>query len=364
MVLMQRPAQGVRRGPTLAQTYQPRSNSMDVLRLVLATAVAVVHASAIAYGHQPHLWGTQVGALAVDGFFVLSGFLITSSYLRLNAPVKYVWHRFLRIMPAFWAVLLFTAFVVAPIVAVVEGRTAWSALTGPNPSWTYITRNFFLYISDFSVGGLPQQTATPGVINGALWTLFFEAVCYGLILVLGVAGLLHRRRWVPVALTVLTWAALLADELGVPMRGELFLRFFFIFLLGTLAYLFRDRIPMTGPLVVAAAALFVVSTFLLVDYRPLGGVAFAYLIVYAMACTPWLRRRLRHDLSYGIYVLHWPVLTILVLSGATVLTQVGYTLLGLAVTAALAWVSWTFLESPSLARKDDLPQRLSRIGAR
>lgn len=364
MALMQRSPRGTRRGPTLEGAYQPRSNSMDVLRLVLASMVAVVHASAIAYGHQPHLWGTQVGDLAVDGFFVLSGFLITSSYLRLQAPVKYVWHRFLRIMPAFWAVLLLTAFVVAPIVAALEGRPAWSAFTAPDPSWQYVTHNFFLYVSDFSVGGLPQHTATPGVINGALWTLFYEAVCYGLILVLGVIGVLQRRRWVPVALTVLAWAALLADELGVPMRGELFLRFFFIFLLGTLAYLFRDRILMTGSLVVAAAVLFIASTYLLDDYRPLGGVAFAYLIVYAMACTPWLRRRLRRDLSYGIYVLHWPVLTIFVLAGATVLTQVGYTLLALAVTAALAWVSWTFLESPSLARKDALPQRLARIGAR
>ena len=359
VVLIERPTAGPRRR-TLAEAYSPRANSMDVLRLLLAGTVALVHSSDIAYGHQPHLGRTEVGALAVDGFFVLSGFLITASFLRLGAPVKFVWHRFLRIMPAFWAVLLLTAFVVAPLMAVLEGRPAGSALAS---SWTYVTHNALLYISDFSVGGMPQGTARPGVINGALWTLFFEAACYGLVFVLGVAGLLQRRRWVPVALTVLAWLGLVADELGVPMRGELFVRFFFVFLLGALAYLFRDRLPMSGWWVAAAAVLLVLSTYLLVDYRPLGGLAFAYLTIYAMACTPWLRRRLRVDLSYGVYVLHWPVMVILVLAGATALTQFGYTLLAMAVTFALAWVSWTVLESRCLDHKDSLPPKLARIGA-
>lgn len=349
--------------PTLSEVYQSSANSMDVLRLALATTVAVVHASAIAYGSQPMLGNTELGAVAVDGFFVLSGFLITASYLRLQAPVVFLWHRFLRIMPAYWATLVLTACVVAPLMAALEGRAAWSVLSGPDASWHYLTANGLLFVRDFSVAGLPTGTEQPGVVNGALWTLFYEVVCYGLVGVLGLLGLLHRCRWVVAALALAAGTGLLAQELGIAIRGELFLRFFFVFLLGALAYLYRERLPMSGGLALAGAVSAVLGAVLLKDYRVLGGLGFAYLCVWAMACTPRLRYRLRTDLSYGMYVLHYPIETVLVLAGATTLTLVGYTGLSLALTAGLAWLSWTVLESRCLRQRDKLPGWLRRLGA-
>ncbi len=339
--------------PSLAAEFNPRANSLDVLRLVLATTVALVHSSAIAYGHQPEFGATQVGALAVDAFFVLSGFLVTRSLLRLDSVWRYAWHRFLRILPLFYLVLFLTAFVVAPVVAWLEGQGPASAFAGPDPAWTYITNNALLYIApdNFGVAGLPAGTQQPGVINGALWTLFYEAVCYVLVAVLGIVGLLGRRRWAVPALAGLWWAALVLAELGVRIPGPIFHRFFFVFLLGTTAYLYADRIPVRGRWALASVVVLMTSFAVLDDYRILGGVAFAYLCLYAVVRTPWLRWRLRADLSYGMYVFHWPVETMLVLAGATALTQVGYTALAIALTAALAWASWTFLERPCLSRK-------------
>lgn len=345
--------------PTLATEFDPRHNSLDLLRLILASTVAIVHASAIAYGHQPMIGDTEVGAMAVDAFFVLSGFLVARSFLQLRSVGRYLWHRALRILPAFWVCLALTATVVAPAIAVLEGRDAASVYP---ESFAYALRNVGLYMSDFAVAGLPTRTAVPHVVNGALWTLFYEAVCYLAVVALGVVGALTRHRWVAGVGVVLVLAVMWGQTLGVvPVVGALFLRFFLMFGLGTLALLVADRLPITRRWCLAAVALLGVSLALPVDYRLIGAVAFAYLCLYAVVRTPWLRHRPRADLSYGMYIYHWPIETLLVLAGATALTQVGYTLLALALALLAASASWRFVERPALARKRiSLTRRRSR----
>lgn len=348
-----------RRGPTLASAFDPRANSLDMLRLILATTVAVAHAGAIGYGHQPMLGITEVGAMAVDAFFVLSGFLVARSYLQLNSLGRYAWHRFLRIMPGFWVCLLVTAVVVAPLIAVLEGRPALSVFP---QAWSYVGQNGALFMRDFAVAGLPVSTHQPYVVNGALWTLFYEAVCYVGVGVLGVLGVLRRRPWLVVAGTLATFAVIAGQEAGlVPARGELFLRFFLMFGLGTLGLLYARRLSMRGRWAVLALLVLGVTLALGHDYRSLGGgFAFAYLCLFAMVRTPWLRRRPRADLSYGMYVYHWPVETLLMLVGATALTQVGFTLLAVVTAGTAALISWHLIEHPALARKGMAPLGASR----
>ena len=55
------------------------------------------------------------------GFFAISGYLITKSGLNSDV-LQYFWRRVLRIFPAYWVVLVFAAFVIAPVVWVVSGR--------------------------------------------------------------------------------------------------------------------------------------------------------------------------------------------------------------------------------------------------
>ncbi|WP_116112018.1 acyltransferase family protein [Austwickia chelonae] len=165
-----------------------------MLRLLLAAFVAVAHGMQIAHGYQPRLGHTDLGTLAVDGFFVLSGFLVAGSFLRLSCPVRYARHRALRILPGFWTCLVVTALVMAPLLSVLEGGTPGQVFSGEAPSGLYVLDNAFLLIRDYAVAGLPTGTHTPGVINGSLWTLWFEAVCYVLVMALGWAGGLRSGR--------------------------------------------------------------------------------------------------------------------------------------------------------------------------
>ncbi|GLY32913.1 acyltransferase [Kineosporia sp. NBRC 101731] len=335
---------------TLASAFDPRNNALNVMRLALATIVAVVHAMFLGFGHQPRIGVTEVGALCVDAFFVLSGFLVTRSLLRLSVP-RYLRHRALRILPGFWAVMLLSAFVVAPLMAVLAGRGATTVFSGPDSSFGYLVQNSALLMRQFGISGLPGDGGNPDVINGSLWTLFYEAVCYLLVAGLGVIGVLRRRPWVVLALIVVLGGLTLASEVGInPLGSSYMLRFSFVFLLGAAGFLFADRIPVNRWTALAGLAVVVASLLVMNDWRGVGGPAFAYLCLYAMVRlpAPW---EPRWDLSYGMYVWHWPIAQLLVGFGVRQYTHVPFVLLTVALAAGMAALSWNLVEKPAMRFK-------------
>jgi len=338
--------------PTLAQAFDPRRNALDVLRLLLAGTVAVVHGLQLGFGHQPQAGATDVGSLAVDGFFVLSGFLVTTSYLRLGSLRRYLWHRALRILPGFYLSTVLTALLVAPGLALLSGRAPTSVFTGDDSAVDYVVRNAGLLMRQFGIAGLPEAGGSPGVVNGALWTLFFEACCYAVVGGLGVLGILRRRRWVVLVLVGLLWVATIAASAGVnPLGSELMLRFAFVFLLGAAGHLYAHRIPVSGALAVLSAVLVLVGLAFLPDHRALAGPAFAYLFLYAVVRLP-LRQRPRWDLSYGVYVWHWPLAQLLVLAGLGAAGPAVFVSTVVAASVVVAALSWTQVERRALAHKD------------
>jgi len=338
--------------PTLATAFDPRNNALNVMRLFLAGLVAVAHASFLGFGRQPHPGATELGALAVDAFFVLSGFLVARSYQRLSSFTRYAWHRALRILPGFWVCMLVTTFLVAPLIAVINGRSATSVFSGQDSAISYLTANAALLMRQFGISGLPGTGGNPDVINGSLWTLFYEALCYGMVAVLGLLGVLKRRPGIVLALIAALWACTICAAVGFnPLGSTYMLRFAFVFLLGTAGLLFADRIPITSVLALASLATAVASLLLFHDYRVAGAPAFAYLCLYGMVRLP-VRWEPRWDLSYGMYVWHWPIAQTLVALGLSDLTHVPFTGLTLGLTAVISAVSWNFVEKPAMGFKD------------
>ena len=63
-----------------------------------------------------------MGGVAVAGFFFFSGFLITKSRQGRSTIWRFFWRRCLRIFPAFWAALILTVLVMAPLAWMTEAR--------------------------------------------------------------------------------------------------------------------------------------------------------------------------------------------------------------------------------------------------
>jgi peptidoglycan/LPS O-acetylase OafA/YrhL len=338
-------------GPTLAEAFDPRDNVLTAMRLALAGAVATVHALAVGFGHQPWLGSSTVGDLAVDGFFVLSGFLVTASLLKRATLTRYAWHRVLRIMPGFWVCLLVIAVVVAPVIAVMQGRSALSVWTAEEDSAVdFLVQNSALLMNQFGIAGLPEDVPTPGVLNGALWTLFYEAICYIAIAVLGVIGILRRPVLVGGIVLVL-WVVTAVQVVTPVLEQERLLRFLLLFMLGALALLQSHRVPMRWWLAVGSLGLVALGLVLLPDYRALAAPAFTYLMLYLMVRVP-PPSRLVSDYSYGLYVYHWPVQQVLLVAGLTALGEPAFVVITVGVALAVAAVSWRVIERPALSLKD------------
>jgi len=348
---------------TLRQGYEPRRNSFDVIRLALAALVAVSHGIVMHTGTQPQ-WGiSTLGDFALDGFFVLSGFLVVSSYVRLRSFFRFSWHRVLRIMPGFWVCLLVVALVVAPAAAVLQGLPPRTPFVEPPTAFNFLAVNAGLLVNQYGIGGLLADNPTPYIFIGSLWTLALEALCYGTLAGLGLLGLL-RHRWLILGITLLIWILATIQSFGVAVPlGDNILRMLMMFFLGACAHLFADRVPLHWALLVGAITVFAISAALLENYRVAGAAAFVYLLLYAGTRLPH-PVRLRVDLSYGLFMYHWPLQQLLVLTAAFALPTWAFVALSLVVSIPVAVASWHGIEHPALRRKDWTPPWTRRRRAR
>ena len=150
---------------SLEQALSGRDNAFGLLRLVLAGLVLVDHSFPLGgFGECPvggWIGGQEtLGGLAVGGFFLLSGYLVTKSGLT-NDPLQFLWRRALRIFPAYWAVLLVTAFVLGPVVGFAEKGSLSGYLQGPSAGpLAYVLENLGLTVSRWGIYDL-LEGSTP-----------------------------------------------------------------------------------------------------------------------------------------------------------------------------------------------------------
>lgn len=353
------------RWTTLHERFDPRRNNFDLIRLGLAATVGVAHGIVIRTGDQPTFGISTLGDYALDGFFILSGFLVTRSWVTLNDFWRYAWHRFLRIMPAFWVCLLVLAFVVAPIALLLEGRPLSELFTSPDSGPRFVLVNAGLMIFTYGIASIFANNPEPLVVDGSLWTLILEAGCYVVLAVLGVLGLLRRRRWVVPALAVTLWAMATLYDLGVPVGiGDTTLRMLMLFMIGASFYLYAHRVPLNAWFALAAAVVFLASAGLLENYRMVGAVPLAYVLIYLAAGLP-RNLRLTVDLSYGVYIYHYPLQQLLMLTVLATLPTPAFVTVSLVLVIPLALASWYGIERRALRRKNaTLPRWLPGAGDR
>ncbi len=98
----------------LGDVAQSRDNNLNLLRFLAAAAVALSHSFLLVTGDpesRPLMKATgfSIGYHAVDIFFVISGFLVTQSWMRRNSLLDFTVARALRIYPALAVCVVLTA---------------------------------------------------------------------------------------------------------------------------------------------------------------------------------------------------------------------------------------------------------------
>ena len=202
---------------SLGQALNGHNNALGLIRLLLASLVIVDHAFPLGgFGKDPFWYVTHgqasLGSLAVAGFFAISGYLIAKSGMSGDV-VQFMWKRTLRIFPAYWVVLLFTAFIVAPLLWLSAGGTLPSYFSGTGNGvgaspYFFITGNWTLNIGTYGIYDLLVNTTPYGqeihgsALNGSIWTLIYEWQCYLLIGVLVLFAVMKNAKLIVPLLAV------------------------------------------------------------------------------------------------------------------------------------------------------------------
>jgi peptidoglycan/LPS O-acetylase OafA/YrhL len=172
-----------------SQVSKERDNDLQFLRLCFASLVWIGHSYAICFEEEPWIGSSySIATLGVFGFFTISGFLITGSYINLNSPLKYFINRVLRIFPALIIALLLGG-VLAFLTIAPESKN--SDLL--QPFLKYLVGNATLLdLGANSILGAFSDNRIH-LVNASLWTLPVEARLYLFVGLLGWCGLLHTR---------------------------------------------------------------------------------------------------------------------------------------------------------------------------
>lgn len=338
-----------------------RDNDFDAIRLLAALAVLVGHAWPLTgTPHAPRLAGLPVFELGVDIFFCLSGYLIATSWARAPHAVPFLLRRVFRIFPALIVVVLASVLVLGPLVT----TSTLPEYFGDPGTWWYLS-NITLAAS-YPLPGVFLGNPVEGVVNGSLWTLGPEFLCYLVVLALGLFALRSVRSELRRLLGFAVFGILLVVLQVVPglapAGAEDVLRVA-VFFAGGAVLAELDRLGMRvrrGAVAVAVLAVWLVAGALLPREvaAPLAWLVLPYLVVgFGSASTPVVRRAARFgDLSYGLYLWGFPVQQTLaqVAPGLPLAVDI---LLVVGITGVLALGSWWLVERRALALGRDLGER-------
>lgn len=346
-----------------------RQNNFDLIRLYAALNVVFSHSLTHLRLPGRPLWDwALVAAPGVPIFFMISGFLITESFLRSPSLIRFAWKRALRIYP-----LLAVNIIVLEMLVIATGGTS------PLQHMGEFLRFLFVYVASgsdhlaaFVTGYHPgwRSNFFPYYPSGVLWTLSVELSFYALIAI--VLAVLVRFSRVGGVLVAATIAGSFALALGINIRDsgwlELYaLPYLWIFGIGIVARLLWDRIcflfygTFTLWLIGYAALTALLYAFgqpLLLDFKRLDlciaakMVALGGAMLSAAYTAPGFAERLLrgNDFSYGIYL--WHMLVVTTMLGLGFSGQWWLWPLVLVCSLALAAASWLWIESPALRMKN------------
>lgn len=330
-------------------------NNFNLLRLCFALMVVAYHIMMVVPEWKAALY-PQMALLAevgVQGFFVLSGYLVYASLERSSSLFDYAEKRFRRLYPAYAFVIL-----TCVVVALIASPGAREDLVGVAryTGWNLVFANFM----EPSLPGVFLNNPTTEV-NGALWTLKIEVMFYLVLpLLLWLLRLAGRYDWIGCLLIYVgaeVWRAWFNHigqfELARQLPGQL--SFFLTGMMLQAAGLTSARLHISG---IAGGVLFVASiAWPQVEFvRAIGLGALAVWMATGIARLPDAARF--GDLSYGVYIVHAPIIQV---SVATGIFAIGvWTGAGVAVGASViaALFLWHLVEKPALRR--DSAYRLHR----
>ena len=329
-----------------------RRNNFDALRVMAALMVIHGHGWVLAGFQGPGLWGVPFARVGLDVFFSISGYLVTTSWERTPRLRTFLIKRSLRIFPGLIACVLLTVMIMGPLVT----RLPVAAYATDERTARYLS-NIALR-NELFLPGVFEGLRERGAVNGSLWSLLPEFICYLSVPLLAAIAGRHR----PLVLAVL--AALIGGAglflfygyAGPPLGFyELDLKYALVqvpfFFVGSALRLIErqvgERLWRADACLLFISGNFFISAWLDWWNIPVEWFTLPYVVVcFGRMSLPVVRHAGRFgDLSYGLYLYAFPVQQLIL----AFLPDVAFpVLLCVVLTTPVAFLSWHLIEQPAL----------------
>lgn len=334
----------------LNQLLQPQHNNLDVFRVMAALLVIYGHVPGFVVNHIPTdavydwLKFDYSGSLAVKFFFMLSGLLVTHSLLSRSQVIPFLVRRVARIFPGLLVCVFVSVFVVGLLLT---SLPAEEYLLHPQ-TWRYWLHNSSLIALQWELPGVFSSAKTT-TVNGSLWTLPLEVICY-LCLAVYAVSIIRFSQQLASLLLLFPIGLVFFSEYLLPenlLRFKESLMLGGCFCIGVLFGLQRDNIRLQWWWAVLLTLILVVlwatQLKVLAFYT-----AFFYLCLWLSGTGIFIRHlRLPGDPSYGIYIYGFLIqqsLATFFPHNGIVFHQVVAALIAIAV----GYLSWFCVEKPAM----------------
>lgn len=337
------------KGPILEKhRFSNDGNSFDLIRYYLALMVILTHYDALTGTDHFNLW--IGGGEAVSGFFIISGFFVYNSYIARPDTVHFAIKRILRICPPYFFIVLLCAFG----GAVISSENGLDYFTSAQ-FYRYLAANLsFLNFIEPSLPGV-FEGQTFQAVNGALWTMKVEILLYATIPL--TYYLFKRYHQIAVLAGLFAFSYLysgLFRHLYAESGNSLYLMLerqvgsqLIYFYAGVAVLLFFNQIERHIKWLLPLAAVLFVFRYDLTPLLYLKPFSMAILLCGIAFHTPFLRFAGKFkNLSYGLYLFHYPVIQTAIHFGVTDYGMPVALTFILICTVIMSYLSLRFLEEP------------------
>jgi peptidoglycan/LPS O-acetylase OafA/YrhL len=344
-------------GATVKGGTDFNKNNLDCLRLILASIVALFHIYALSglsafEGFERYL----SPHFAVRAFFIISGLLIYRSYSRSRSLRSYLDKRVRRIYPAYFTIIVVSALALWPLSTL--------------PTWEYFDVGFWKYLGanlcflNFLAPSLPGVfTSNPGTpVDGALWTLKIEVAFYLFVPIMyflcnrfgskkiigGGVALSFCWKYGFIVLDSMTRANNVELQNGVDtIYSKLAVQFpaqLLYFCAGILLLQHFEQLKLHFRAIFGIT----IGVYMLDHWITAGYLDAVWIsgVVFIFGFWRYFGDFSKHgDFSYGVYIVHWPILQTLISLGFDKLNPAIYLLISVSSIGLAGFLMWHLVES-------------------
>ncbi|WP_300601182.1 acyltransferase [Niabella sp.] len=317
------------------------TNSFDFLRLLGAIGIIYVHSYDLLRRDKLEI---TVVILAI--FFTVSGYFIAGSAEKSRSLKNYLWKRLLRIQPLLVVVCFLSVLVIGPLF------TEWSVSDyfKSGSSWSYLRTIVPALGIQFQLPGVFEHNIGERGVNGSLWTLIIEERVY---LMIGLLFLVQYRRkqWFIAFVAGLNILYLLnyyrVGGLQLGVLDNYATQYYVLFFNGALCYFLRIPFHRINQVVTIC----IVAVIYYLARNTIGATLFILpllILLIGSRKTVFSGTAKRGDITYGLYVLSFPVQQMLIHLSKNSIQPAVLFITTLVICTPLAYLSWHFLEKQFL----------------